>query len=125
MTELIDFLNVRLDEDEAVAKGLIGACRSMVREPDFYGVGGPAAEALWQRFSPARVLAEVDAKRKIITAHPLTTNIVSYGGGEHPFGCETCHDWDGVTKGDGYCDTLRLLALPYWDHLHYDEGWKP
>lgn len=64
---------------------------------------------------PAAVLRRIAADRKILDAHPTTTEIVNPGYGEHvaDFGCVTCHDWDGVTEGKGWCPTVRLLA----------EGW--
>ena len=59
---------------------------------------------------PARVLREVEAKRRIIEEHPYA------GAGK----CETCdldRDWP--------CPTLRLLALPYADRSGYREEWRP
>lgn len=121
---LVKFLADRLNEDEAVAKGLLGATRILGRGPDFYGAGGPAAEAYWQHFDTGRTLADADARCALILEHPITTNIVGYGGGEYSFGCETCHDQDGVTLGDGYCTTLLLLAHPYAAHPDYCTEWK-
>jgi hypothetical protein len=60
---------------------------------------------------PARVLAEVDAKRRILALH------------------DEQHDCDGDPRSyaDPYegCRTLRLLALPYADRPGYREEWRP
>jgi hypothetical protein len=64
---------------------------------------------------PARVLAEVDAKRCILAAHPARL----------PGWCSTC-DVPGDTQGNVHgCLTLRLLALPFADHPDYREEWRP
>lgn len=64
---------------------------------------------------PRSVLRRIAAERKILEAHPIDTDVINPGYGKHvaDFGCRTCHDWDGVTEGYGWCDTVRLLA----------EGW--
>jgi hypothetical protein len=55
------------------------------------------------------------AHRKILEAHPYTDNVVpaGYQGSCAPFGCQTCHDWDGMTVGQGNCDTVLALAEGY------------
>ncbi|MFJ6363416.1 hypothetical protein ACIQIE_19830 [Streptomyces globisporus] len=37
----------------------------------------------------------------------------SYGPHSAGFGCETCHDWDGVPEGRGNCPTILALAEGY------------
>lgn len=70
------------------------------------------------RHDPARVLAECEAKRRIID--------------EHTCHCPnpTCRDC-GACPGDHHadptpapCATLRILALPYADHPDYDNAWR-
>lgn len=76
------------------------------------------------RWDPARVLAEVEAKRQLIDLifrHAATVD------GE--WGC--CHDADQIRAGrcpDTPVDDvegLRLLALPYSGHEGYRAGWAP
>jgi hypothetical protein len=80
---------------------------------------------------PARVLREVEAKRRILDLHPITTDVITdpevYVKTERqPFGCRTDHEfYDGETAGFGYCETLKLLALPYADHEEFNEEWRP
>lgn len=57
----------------------------------------------------ARVLAEVDAKRRIIDIH---------GSGADP--CDA-HDASMRTIP---CDTLLLLTLPYAEHPDYQAEWR-
>ena len=89
--DLIAFLAARLDEDERAA--------------------------LTENLAP-RALSEVKAKRAILAEHPVTAEVISpgYRGGGDPFGCENCHDWDGVTEGYGYCGTLLAFAAIWGDH---------
>ncbi|MFF1341120.1 DUF6221 family protein [Streptomyces sp. NPDC058290] len=84
--------------------------------------GEPAEHAACH--DPARVLAEVDAKRRLLTVHARDTTY-SFSG------CVTCDAGDnscGCMGGSPYdypCETLRLLALPYADHPDYRPEWAP
>jgi hypothetical protein len=74
---------------------------------------------------PARVLREIEAKRRMITevaaAHASAIDM------EHA----CCHDPEQILAGE--CEQhapndlplLRLLALPYADRPGYEEGWAP
>lgn len=64
---------------------------------------------------PAVVLRRCAGDRKILAAHPYTTRVINpgYGAQSAGFGCETCHDWDGVPEGRGNCDTILALAEGY------------
>lgn len=103
---LAEFLRARLDEDEAVA-----------RAADVPITRGPmplAARQHCSRHAPARVLAEVDAKRFVVDT------LRSY---------EPSDEWDtepdmGKRKNNA-AGALRRMALPYADHPDYDEEWKP
>jgi hypothetical protein len=64
---------------------------------------------------PARVLAEISAKREILLLHP--SEII--GGDDWERGayvsCKTC-------DGEPYpCQTLKLMARPYAGHSHYHQ----
>ena len=114
---LVAFLQARLDEDEQTAKGLLNAARMLGREPDFYGAGGPAAQAYWQHFGTKRALGEVDAKRLIIEQH------ASVGIG--PVCLSYCHTRAPGKPQTWPCLTLRMLALPYREHPDYRQEWAP
>ncbi|GAA1992823.1 DUF6221 family protein [Isoptericola halotolerans] len=111
---IVEFLTARLDEDEAVARALIGSPLA----GELMGAGVPlprTPEGL--RFMaynlPQRVLIEVEAKRRIVALH----------SGDAAW-CSWSQDAN-ERHGDGPdCDTLRLLALPHADHPDYDEAWR-
>lgn len=70
-------------------------------------------------WDPARVLADLTAKRSILELH---------GGARIPATC--CpRETEGYTVVDWYgtvdpCPTLRLLAAPYSDHPDFDDAWR-
>jgi hypothetical protein len=83
------------------------------REPVVYDEGWPSPEqaAHIVANNPAAVLRRIAADRKLIAAHPITSDvrdirIISLG-------CRTCHRWDDQIDGRGYCDSIIALA----------EGW--
>ncbi|TDD79004.1 DUF6221 family protein [Actinomadura rubrisoli] len=63
------------------------------------------------RHDPARVVAEVEVKRRLLDLHTR-----SNGTGV----CQAC----GESVREGGCTTLRLLAMPYADHPAYRKTWK-
>lgn len=137
--DLVQFLRARLDEDERAARDAGGKpwaweqhYGDMCNDPTCeYGelatddtvlmdVHGYDVKAPWQgadhiaRHDPARVLAEVDAKRQML-------------GGLLP----ELESSDGSILGEWNVDPdtagalLRLVALPYADHPDYREEWRP
>lgn len=149
---LVEFLRARLDEDEQVARAaqpgpwMAYASRgggSTVEGPDARGVAHrrgydenspfPDSDPLAlpdaahiARHDPARVLAEVAAKRGIVQLHAPVRNAltVSEGGG-HYLACITCPHAEIDVPHVLECETLRLLALPHAEHPDYREEWKP
>jgi hypothetical protein len=67
---------------------------------------------------PARVLAECEAKRRIIELHDRPHECSTY---DHNGDIDNC-TW--VLQSED-CSTVRLLALPYADRPGYDESWRP
>jgi len=102
---LTEFLLARIAEDE-----------EWVRHPDW--CRAVADDQACDCDGPARVLAECEAKRRIVERHG-GTNWGAAPGDPYPMMCDECQDalWP--------CPTLRLLALPYADHPDYDEEWRP
>jgi hypothetical protein len=95
---------------------------------------GYDVKAPWQgadhiaRHDPARVLREVEAKRRIIHAHDRPHECLALtGSGEHSVvDGQPWELWEPTHTADhGPCLVLRLLALPYADHPDYREEWKP
>lgn len=102
---LTGFLLARIAEDEDVAK----LCAQMFPPPWELGTRWGIAHVV--RHDPARVLAECDAKRRIVEwAAPVLTNWPTVGL--------------RYISDDGL-DLLKILALPYADHPDYREEWRP
>jgi hypothetical protein len=105
VNELLEFLLARVAEDKAQATRHL---------PDAQRHG-------WGSY-PARFLAECEAKRRIVELHSPDPY---YGGCELDGVHRPPHDGDPVDVDPYPCETLRLLALPYSNHLDYREEWKP
>ncbi|MFD0353496.1 DUF6221 family protein [Streptomyces sp. NPDC127110] len=134
MNDLVQFLRARLDEDAADAHACTGP-RWRV-EPDD-GVNGPHIA----RHDPARVLAEVLAKRLLLNASNV---FCAPGCGvEHSFSGSCGLRWMGPVHeahgqrwvrddtGARFAApavtsewTLRVLALPYANHPGYQQEWQ-
>ncbi|MFD0902348.1 DUF6221 family protein [Actinomadura sediminis] len=119
MSDLVEFLRQRLNEDEQAARSAmvaLGAENGMPSWPDYQTYDTPeidTAQDYLTRFQPARVLAEVEAKRRIIEEHAPTPT----PGGLSPLYCGTGEAWSHL---DGSCVTLRLLAQGY----RHRDGWR-
>jgi len=128
---LTDFLTARINEAAAEALHAYDVTASVpnggrpVRLATMYVEGDVArlsSSAPGLTTAPSRVLAECEAKRRIVELHEPE-------GGDYGPGCFVCNDTnylDGARLSSGYpCDTLKLLALPYADHRDYREEWRP
>ncbi|MFB8393670.1 DUF6221 family protein [Streptomyces yangpuensis] len=127
MDDLVQFLRARLDEDEQTARAAGGTWWA---PPDLPGQvhdsGGinieaklPSFAAHIARHDPARVLAEVDAKRQILRrleGAESTLGAAEKGTVPHDLMTGAVNSWR---------DAVRLLALPYADHPDYRQEWKP
>ena len=120
MTDLTDFLLARIAEDEATARdgegwrGRLwnGEWQIIDREDDEV-VATVSHDFEWghiARHDPARVLAECEAKRRVVERWRL------YSDAEYP-------DYEG-----GYASAmdavLATIALPYADHPDFREEWR-
>jgi hypothetical protein len=88
--------------------------------------GCPEAARGWRaearhivRHDPARVLREVEAKRRILDLHARDHECSIYSD-YRPGEIDSC----GYVL-DGDCSTVRLLALPYSDRPGYRDEWRP
>lgn len=133
MDDLVTWLRAQLDEDEeeardfnfcewtadgdAVTAPAIAGPRDGTR---IIGEGMPFALAEWvARHDPARVLREVEAKRRILDLHRRgeSDECVVCDVGAQSCGC--------LGWGDYPCATLRLLALPHANRPGYRDEWAP
>ena len=149
MSELVEFLRARMDEDEAAARAAASAERAdaWTTFPGSYGgvldgtgsrslavgygdVMAPETADHIARHDPARVLAEIEAKRRILARHcaaPVPPG--SEWAKAYPY-C-VAHSYKGPDGTVTYpvelknCPELRDLAAAYADHPDYREEWKP
>lgn len=133
VVNLTDFLLARIADDEGAAQG-----ETVMNDADRarYGwppIGRNGGSTLWVDsdrcsivVSNERVLAECEAKRRLVALHRPWG--FEYGGGE---GCQRCVSPDDYTVTalpdvERFpCETLVLLALPYADHEDFPEEWRP
>lgn len=106
--DLVEFLRSRLDDEAAVAQ------KSYDEAGDYRLDGSMATQLHFANWKPDRVLADVEAKRRIV------------GSTAHPPKAWSVFD-DGFRRGQmaAHDDVLRLLALPYATHPDYREEWRP
>jgi hypothetical protein len=135
MTDLVEFLRARLDEDERAACEA-GQDAFSDEYGEFRSRGGELfAHVL--RHDPARVLREVEAKRRILNAYTAQVAERQRSG--------VLHDAEMATGGEDSLDVaalmgegirantwishlgwvLRVLAAAYADHPDYRQEWKP
>jgi len=109
---LTEFLLARIDEDVEAA---IDADWAM--QGKWYVDADDKVDEYVRRVSPARVVAECEAKRRIVKIH--TEGLDDFDGSElYSTGCDGCRSalWP--------CPTILALILPYADHPDYQPEWK-
>src|SRR3954463_11187317 len=123
MPGLADFLLARIAEDEAVARAAVQTAERGGRDSWYWSNAGEAVfldesstPVVWgdeqsrpagnhiARHDPARVLAECEAKRRIV---------------------QLSSDTPESERQGALGAVARLLALSYADHRDYDEQWRP
>ena len=111
---LAEFLLARIAEDEAVAKS-VHEVEPKSAAAVFTSLAAPTGTV---EMSPARVLAECEAKRRIVELH-------SNAGADWNLAyCATCEDRFRHDAAAWPCPTLRALALPFADHPDFQEDWR-
>jgi hypothetical protein len=93
---LTEFLLARIEEDEARARPM---WELKVRQRI---IGAPIVPLSWP--TPDRVLAECEAKRRIVDMFPFEA--------------------DGDGWNEAGAQVLPILALPYADHPDYRDEWR-
>ncbi|MFC7876191.1 DUF6221 family protein [Isoptericola sp. NPDC057391] len=109
---LTEFLNARLNEDEARATA------SGVGRPQG-SHDAPAPNEPDQAFTPARLLAEVKAKRLLIRLAYEATGLDMDKDLDRAIDAREASGIEFVGER-----MLRALALPYADHADYSETWR-
>lgn len=126
--DLVVWLRAQLAYAERVARDA-GGCSWDLPAKAGYPAGHDtrleAEEEHTARHDPARVLAEVDAKRRILDLHEGDHECSTIRRGVDCEGeaYEEIDNYTYVVGGD--CSTVRLLALPFADRPGYREEWRP
>lgn len=123
--DLIAFLRAQLDDDERVAREALKrqtSQRRMIRGQMVDVPNQPMPE--WRRsvWPPERVLAEIEAKRRLLEPHaesdfPYDPDGPGPGDYSWTARCNECYQ-------DAPCLTVRLLALPYAGRDGWREEWR-
>jgi hypothetical protein len=149
MDDLIAFLRARLDEDHERANASAGApwvtlqgvgSSQVLVDPHAirdakwkFGTLGHVASVEHQvdadhiaRHDPARVLAEVEAKRQLLAGHEPVRGAISWDvNGTPSYGLICEADSTDSEPVPWPCRHARLLASPFAGHPDYREEWRP
>jgi hypothetical protein len=120
---LVQFLRARLDDDEQAARRVESSWRQIGETGVIVASDGARAEECangnWTgvaehivRHDPARVLAGIDGRRRIVDDYAYYTSIGGHTDAER-----------GRTEGLTYA--VQCLALPYAGHLDFRDEWRP
>lgn len=144
--DLIAFLRARLDEDAAVIEKPETWTAFDENEPtgtrrvdvDHSIERVVACTRAWRgahiaRHDPARVLREIDAKRRVIDTYAVVSGRSKDLSARRDRLKDRGHDLlmsemdleTAIHQRDVLASVLRLLALPYDQHPDYREEWKP
>jgi hypothetical protein len=124
--DLVTWLRAQIDEDEQTEVHASDCSSIPEYDPDTYdGLGPQECDCGW----PARVLAEVEAKRRILDLHARSwkrqprfdaTGVRLLD--DCDVECEVC-GWASADPTSA-CETVRLLALPYAGREGWREEWR-
>jgi Family of unknown function (DUF6221) len=124
MSDLVAFLNARLDEDEAAAKA---ALEQSTEEGTRWWFDDAAPETPREfhvaRWDPARVLREVEAERKILDFAFRNAAAIDgeWGDGHEAEDIRAGMCSDCGNEAAAY--VLKPLAAVYSDHPDYQQEW--
>jgi hypothetical protein len=146
--DLVEWLREQLDEDERIARAAAdelegpelggewrydGRSVETVRERTMVAVGSQDLMELGvgrhiARHDPARVLREIEAKRRRLERHTPQMNIGVDSDENDPStyvpACSICQT-TVVNPGDWPCEELRDDAAVYADRPGYRAAWRP
>lgn len=141
---LTEFLTARIDEDERLAQQLLDDLTAQVADGGYTSdERGPftpsrmlssqlwafyAGQARWRNFArgqgiatladPARVLAECEAKRRIVAEYRIAESLIDTLTQADQ--SDAAH-WE--ERSDALREAIGFLAVVYADHPDHDEAW--
>lgn len=143
---LVEFLRAQLAKDEQLAREAQEQTAARWRayfkqviapgsrfEVEFADTNSSEAAAHFARHDPARVLAEVASKRRIVTDYSETVRIrdeaaarIRDAGGPASAAPEDLDTWDRAQREASTLEgPVKELALPYATEPGYREEWRP
>lgn len=133
MIELVRWLRAQLDADEQIARAADGELSAVFTRIGSFDPEMAADERHIMTHQPARVLREIDAKRRVIEAYTVAVERVAERSAEldrlKARKYETLMTEMDLTTAihqrDALGGVLRLLALAYADRPGYQESWRP
>lgn len=141
MDDLVQWLRAQLDDDESAALGAKGDTLGRWTRDD----GPPEGIVLYDksgkltvgqarhiaRHDPARVLREIEAKRRLLDDYTATARIRDEAAerikaaGDHP-DPKDLETWDRAQRESAILEgPVQLAALPFNDRRGYCEEWRP
>jgi hypothetical protein len=126
MDELLSFVRRCLDDDERVIRQLLADPGGVYLDPETPDTNTMNLGAYLMRWPPKRMLAEVDAKRRLLNAHSWPHECIAFtGGGEHSVvDGQPWELWEPESTDDhGPCFVVRTLAQPYAGRDGWREEW--
>ena len=157
--DIVEFLTARYDEEAASARRAAAVARGAEWASDIESAPGSCflgsegvrsfaqvgvsfgAHSIAEHIAvhdPARVLADIAAKRRILVEHRIDGSVrdpetdskirLCHSCGEPDYGTWRLH-LKALRDEDGFislypCATLRLFAAPHAEHEDYDEAWR-
>lgn len=130
MDDLIAFLTTQVNQRQAllmqaVKQGKLGdrvdrSGSKVVIEMRIRGLGDTELDVVNQ------MISEIEAFRLLLKTHQTTVQEKVPGFPLHgsEYWCETCNV-PSDEAGSNWCETLRLLAMPYSEQPGYREKWRP
>ncbi len=112
--KITDFLMERYAEECADAEALLGVYDELIATIQTSRITMYALAPHFARWDPARVMAECEAKRRIVALEQEWLTEMETILGKLP----------GM-RATSLTLTLALLALPYATHPDYQEEWRP
>ncbi|MDX3713413.1 DUF6221 family protein [Streptomyces europaeiscabiei] len=144
MDDIAQWLSAQLDEDERIARRAGDSFRQIGETGVIVATEGDRAEecasANWAgvaehivAWDPARVLREIDTKRKLLGQYVSAAKSVEDLGAARDQLSAQGRDTlmtgleleSAIHRRDTLRGVLRLLALPYADRPGYREEWRP
>jgi hypothetical protein len=110
--DLVTWLRAQLDEDEPVARAASDEVVDWIAD-DAAEHGTEDEGGHIKRWRPARVLAEVEAKRRLLDVY------------EEAVAYYTRHTSAPAGEVTGLLTAVKLAALPYAGHPGYRTEWAP